>query len=868
MVVFECNCGFSCGTQKALWRHVARFPDGSHKRVLEPCELQSSVPLERHLFEDADPPKNVSPRVRSVSCGKEDSLPSSTQGDARTHIPLALLPAGASPVSRLKRLPLQASAASADELKPPDLPTQHVTGEPHVASTSSLPLGASPRKSPRLSRLSVLPSPRMVADTPRGSSARDSWVSGVLGRAPPASSSGRPSPREGVGPLPEDSIAMSPCSHKVSELRRAIEAACAAAAGRRDAPLLARSPPLRADAEVAARRGLRRSATVGTLAQTEASQTRRIATWEVHIPSPSGPRATGMQQHSSPQSSPRACRSRRDSSGLVLNPGLATVEFVEGSARKSRYSLKMGIQGEQVLLPLHLRQAAPQVCAHSREVTDEDRLRAPSKECKAGRKKANGDDDPFRHESTLALPHFSVAPSSQSTSELFTRYISADNVAIACITFAQLTQRCGAPTADERGEWPYRRLARLQGLPWRARSVWTLLDERARRQEYAGAPLAGRRAIVCGAGPCGLRAALELALLGAEVVVVEKRGEDDVFCRINRVHLWEWCVMDLLAWGAKIFDPPGGTFGGDTDFCHIGIGELQLLLMKSALLLGVEFRFEREAKGVEAGALICMNGERIPCDALLVADGANSALSRMLGLRSVATGLRGTGSAIGVVANFVNSRDPQQLSLRQFSWARQFNMPLFVKLREHTGIDLENIVYYKCWSHHYMVMTPTKRSLLQKGVLRDGRPDGLLRGSNVDIQQLSCMVRSIASFFGLPTLLCDSQGVMIFDFSGVKRLENAATTVDGVFVCAVGDALLEPFWPEGLGIVRGFHSALDAVAAVVIAARGETRAAMAQATATYNILKSVAAHSASQCLHKDMRQYRLAPRTRYIMSHA
>jgi hypothetical protein len=31
-----------------------------------------------------------------------------------------------------------------------------------------------------------------------------------------------------------------------------------------------------------------------------------------------------------------------------------------------------------------------------------------------------------------------------------------------------------------------------------------------------------------------------------------------------------------------------------------------------------------------------------------------------------------------------------------------------------------------------------------------------------------------------------------------------------VFVALVGDALLEPFWPEGLGINRGFMSALDA----------------------------------------------------------
>eukprot|EP00913_Durusdinium_trenchii_P031958 g29931.t1 len=55
-------------------------------------------------------------------------------------------------------------------------------------------------------------------------------------------------------------------------------------------------------------------------------------------------------------------------------------------------------------------------------------------------------------------------------------------------------------------------------------------------------------------------------------------------------------LTDLIQWGAKIFSPPGGTFGADKDYCHIGISELQYLLLKCCLLfgvtveLGVEFR--------------------------------------------------------------------------------------------------------------------------------------------------------------------------------------------------------------------------------------------------------------------------------------
>ena len=45
-----------------------------------------------------------------------------------------------------------------------------------------------------------------------------------------------------------------------------------------------------------------------------------------------------------------------------------------------------------------------------------------------------------------------------------------------------------------------------------------------------------------------------------------------------------------------------------------------------------------------------------------------------------------------------------------------FNQKFFKELYEVTGIDLENIVYYKD-DTHYFVMTAKKHSLLDKGVL-------------------------------------------------------------------------------------------------------------------------------------------------------
>ena len=53
-----------------------------------------------------------------------------------------------------------------------------------------------------------------------------------------------------------------------------------------------------------------------------------------------------------------------------------------------------------------------------------------------------------------------------------------------------------------------------------------------------------------GAGPCGLRTAIELVLLGARVVVLEKR---DSFSRNNVLHLWPFLITDLKNLGAKKF---------------------------------------------------------------------------------------------------------------------------------------------------------------------------------------------------------------------------------------------------------------------------------------------------------------------------
>lgn len=73
--------------------------------------------------------------------------------------------------------------------------------------------------------------------------------------------------------------------------------------------------------------------------------------------------------------------------------------------------------------------------------------------------------------------------------------------------------------------------------------------------------------------------------------------------------------------------------------------------------------------------------------------------------------------AIAITANLVNKKSEAEARVEEISGvAFIFNQKFFKELNAVTGIDLENIVYYKDETH-YFVMTAKKQSLLNKGVI-------------------------------------------------------------------------------------------------------------------------------------------------------
>merc|ERR1711924_148263 len=86
---------------------------------------------------------------------------------------------------------------------------------------------------------------------------------------------------------------------------------------------------------------------------------------------------------------------------------------------------------------------------------------------------------------------------------------------------------------------------------------------------------------------------------------------------------------------------------------------------------------------------------------------------------------------------------------------------------------------------------------------------------------------------------------------------------EDLLVALVGDALVEPFWPEGLGIARGFFGVWDACSAISEWAQGESKMHVVKHfQEAYVQLKSVSAATRTRVMKEDG-QFSLAPQTRY-----
>ncbi|KTF90021.1 hypothetical protein cypCar_00015334 [Cyprinus carpio] len=376
---------------------------------------------------------------------------------------------------------------------------------------------------------------------------------------------------------------------------------------------------------------------------------------------------------------------------------------------------------------------------------------------------------------------------------------------------------------------------------WKAKDLWQKIDKRGAHPDYEqGQACHQNKCLVLGAGPCGLRTAIELALLGAQVVVLEKRLS---FTRNNVLHLWLYTIRDLLNLGAKKF------YGR---FCS---GSIHHIISSAA----VDFCSNSGliwdgGTGVSSLPHSCL---LLSSDVLFSAGGGKCGRD---GFKIKE--LRGK-LAIGITANFVNRHTKQEAQVQEISGvARIYNQQFFQALQSEIGVDLENIVYYKD-DTHYFVMTAKKGSLLKKGVIKQ-----LLAPANVNQEALQKYAYEAADFstdHGLPDLEFAKNhaghlDVAMFDFTCMQRAENASLVKERkgkrLLITLVGDSLVEPFWPLGTGIARGFLAAFDTAWMVRSWGKGVPPL---EVESVYQLLSQTTPENTS----KNYAAYSIDPSTRY-----
>jgi len=306
----------------------------------------------------------------------------------------------------------------------------------------------------------------------------------------------------------------------------------------------------------------------------------------------------------------------------------------------------------------------------------------------------------------------------------------------------------------------------------------------------------------------------------------------------------------------------------------IGIDELQLLLLKNALFLGVEIRlgvgyvngkikideqtckptWDCELKYDDEAAATYGGDPGIQMhefDCIVGCDGAGSKVRDTQQKHFGNIEKRKFMDCVGIVAN-VQKVPRKRLKEMGFdagmepgdmNRTKMVFKDFFAKIHEEANADIENLIYYKASTHNYTIIVPKRQCLIDNGLsgqvytFHQGRAGD---GKSEQKEKLKTFCTAVLKAAGIPLDEEMSNGgfvgvpndCMAFDFAECWNCKksmhfnlpppNYDVDEDGEwegrklvpFVCLAGDSLLEPFWPMGLGLKRGWQAIMDTCYAI------------------------------------------------------
>eukprot|EP00928_Gymnodinium_smaydae_P058952 TRINITY_DN4216_c0_g1_i1.p1 TRINITY_DN4216_c0_g1~~TRINITY_DN4216_c0_g1_i1.p1 ORF type:complete len:1237 (-),score=263.21 TRINITY_DN4216_c0_g1_i1:102-3764(-) len=376
------------------------------------------------------------------------------------------------------------------------------------------------------------------------------------------------------------------------------------------------------------------------------------------------------------------------------------------------------------------------------------------------------------------------------------------------------------------------------------------LPQRIKAPFYAGKPLQGTTVAIAGAGPGGLRLAIELLLMGARVHVMEGRR---TFSRYNVLKLWKFSEVDLVEIGVRDLFSQLLVY----KVKRVPIATMQHSLLRIALTVGADVHPSCKVKGLaglESQPSLVMDQdcptraflEDLKFDVLIDGTGTSAILRKLLPPGSsepliAAAPAKAQQEAIGITMNFqrfssraenafATTSDPRfakynPATVDEFNMAYQFEISLF----ESKEVDLKNVVYWKSSTSHYCVVTVTREALYKYGVL--DRPSNPKRWVPFDelvknYEKLPELGLRIAEDWHFPHSSNDTSAFVIndkgrpdismFEYGIRTSAEVSSRFLKGnVFFGIVGDAVETPFWPLGTGANHAIYSAYTQTLAIL-----------------------------------------------------